>query len=138
MFSGAIHLQASIWKWRNTSFFLAFCLGTGTERCASQAEFTLETIVSPSIISAAYDRLGGHQEQLEQLIGKQAASEIVVTALGKEKVDAISIERTPYLEETRQVLEQSGGWLEIGTKIIAHLPPGTVKQWFEPRRCLGV
>jgi len=94
----------------------------------------MRTVASHKIIEAAYDRLGMHQEQLEQLIGTKEAAIEVVTALGKETVASLEIE-PKYLEETRQVLEQSGGRLEIGDKVIAHLPPGTVKQWFEPRNC---
>lgn len=41
-----------------------------------------KTIASHEIITAAYDRLGAHQEQLGKLIGKQEAARVVIVALG--------------------------------------------------------
>ncbi|HWS84880.1 MAG TPA: hypothetical protein VN207_11550 [Ktedonobacteraceae bacterium] len=37
---------------------------------------------SHEIITAAYDRLGAHQEQLGKLIGEQEAAKVVIMALG--------------------------------------------------------
>ena len=41
-----------------------------------------KTTASHEIITAAYDRLGMHQEQLGKLIGEQEAIRVVITALG--------------------------------------------------------
>ena len=93
-----------------------------------------KTVSSHAIIEAAYDRLGGYQDQLERLVGKERATEMIVEALSD--IQVLDIEPTPYLEETRRVLEQSGGRIEVaGTRIIAHLPKGTIMRYFEPRAC---
>ena len=50
---------------------------------AMKLAFTgFRTTASHEIITAAYDRLGQHQEQLRELLGEEEAMHVVIVALG--------------------------------------------------------